>query len=326
MKKLVLRFWILVFWLGCVHVDPVQAESDQPLKIVTSIEPLALIARDIGGDKVEVTRLLPANGSPHHFQLKPSHRKLIAKSDLLLWVGPGMETALARVAPRLLAQKQLAWIAEGDEENTEHEEQGDHHNSHNHHHDKHSEEYNEHHEEERHDRSHGHGGGHNVSHEEGEELHPWIDPGFVSTYIDRVVQRFSELAPSSAEFFNQRGQVLKKALREQDKQLKVLFLANKHSGIIVDHNGYDSFVAHYGVTQLGSIRGSGHQSPGAGHLGRLHALAPTMVVTSQGKDVLAERLAEKFNVPLVNVDLLAVDKAYPSFSHYFRYFSEQFLP
>ncbi|MCS7385351.1 MAG: zinc ABC transporter substrate-binding protein [archaeon GB-1867-005] len=57
------------------------------LIIVTSIETLSLIAKEIGGDKLEVHTLLPEEAEPHAIQFTPKMLELIRNASLLILTG-----------------------------------------------------------------------------------------------------------------------------------------------------------------------------------------------------------------------------------------------
>lgn len=69
-----------------------------PLKVVTSIYPLQLIAQSVLGARAEVTTLLADGQSPHNFAFKVSDRRKLTEADLLLWVGPRLEPYLSDIA------------------------------------------------------------------------------------------------------------------------------------------------------------------------------------------------------------------------------------
>lgn len=62
-----------------------------PLRVVTSIKPLQLLAVAVGGDQVDVQVLLDPRGSPHDYQLRPSDRARLDGADIVFWVGPRLE-------------------------------------------------------------------------------------------------------------------------------------------------------------------------------------------------------------------------------------------
>ena len=67
------------------------ATENKPLRVVVSIPALGLIAKEVGGDRVEVDSLISGASSPHDYALRPSDMANIISADLLIWVGPELE-------------------------------------------------------------------------------------------------------------------------------------------------------------------------------------------------------------------------------------------
>src|SRR6476620_11977710 len=61
------------------------------LHVGTTIFPLADWTRNVGGDRVEVTTLLPAGRSPHTFDPSPADGRSVAKAALFLKAGLKMD-------------------------------------------------------------------------------------------------------------------------------------------------------------------------------------------------------------------------------------------
>jgi manganese/iron transport system substrate-binding protein len=74
--------------LGCGSAPQ---KSNGRLRVVTTIGILADWARQVGGDRVEVTSLLSGNESPHTYEIKPADVKTVADARVLFRVGLGME-------------------------------------------------------------------------------------------------------------------------------------------------------------------------------------------------------------------------------------------
>ena len=72
------------------------ADSSKPV-VLSSIMPLQLIVQDVGGDAITAELLAPATVSPHDFQLRPSDAQRVHSADLVVWVGPVMETYLEQL-------------------------------------------------------------------------------------------------------------------------------------------------------------------------------------------------------------------------------------
>lgn len=65
---------------------------------VTALHPLmADLARQVGGNRVEVIDLVGEGGNPHQFQPRPSDLKKMSESSLILAAGKGMEPYLDRI-------------------------------------------------------------------------------------------------------------------------------------------------------------------------------------------------------------------------------------
>lgn len=82
----------------------VQAMAATPPTLVVTIHPLLLMATDIAGgvdQGVQLERLIPPHRSPHDYQLPPSRRLVLARADAVVWMGPRLESGLARLLQRL---------------------------------------------------------------------------------------------------------------------------------------------------------------------------------------------------------------------------------
>ena len=76
----------------------------EPPKVLTDIAPVHSLVAQVMGDLGEPELLLQASDEIHHLQLRPSQARAIARADVVIWVGPGLEPWLAgksgRAKPR----------------------------------------------------------------------------------------------------------------------------------------------------------------------------------------------------------------------------------
>ncbi|MGB0747381.1 MAG: zinc ABC transporter substrate-binding protein [Magnetospiraceae bacterium] len=70
-----------------------QAAAESP-KVLATLKPLHAIAATVMAGVDEPALLLDGNQSPHGLTLRPSQARALAQADLLLWIGPGLETFL----------------------------------------------------------------------------------------------------------------------------------------------------------------------------------------------------------------------------------------
>lgn len=82
LNLLLIQFTLLI-GLSSIVALPV----NDRIRIIATIEPLALIARDIGGDLVEVATIVPAFIDPHVYAPKPKDRLLLENADIFVCVG-----------------------------------------------------------------------------------------------------------------------------------------------------------------------------------------------------------------------------------------------
>ena len=77
------------------------------LKIVTTLFPLYDFAKVIGGDKVEVSLLLPPGVDAHSFEPKPSDIEKINESDIFIYTGKFMEPWVSGITSNLNNKKTI---------------------------------------------------------------------------------------------------------------------------------------------------------------------------------------------------------------------------
>ena len=112
-----------------VFLVQVSAYGRDRLNIVTSIAPLAYFIENTGGDRVEVTTLIPPGGNPHTYEPAPRQMNILSRADLFVKVGSGIEfeliwmeriEALNKDMPVCDVSRGITLINTSDEEGLEH--------------------------------------------------------------------------------------------------------------------------------------------------------------------------------------------------------------
>lgn len=98
---------LLLFMLGSL----VSAQS-APLRVVATTTIIADVARNVGGDLVEVTALIPPDSDVHAFQLTPRDARTLAEAQVILVNGAGLESFLGDL-PQEVANVPLTVISNG---------------------------------------------------------------------------------------------------------------------------------------------------------------------------------------------------------------------
>lgn len=232
--------------LGLVLALPAQAK----LQVLASIKPLALIAQEVAGDQADVSTLLPITASPHDYPLKMSDHKRLRAADLVLWIGPEMESFLARPLANLPANKlitsyQLTGLHWPEEAVSDH-----HHSNHSH---------------------------------TDNDPHIWLDPRNAIVIANELAARLAQLQPESAVQFRANAQRFSASIQQLDQQLAQQLAPVKSVGFAVYHEGYGHFVGRYGLHQVAYVTYTPQRRPGAKHLQEFRE-----VLSKEGKCLFME--------------------------------------
>ena len=90
---------LLCLFLGL----PSQARAEQPRKLTATVFPVWILLKEVAKDVpgVNVNLLLPAgSGCPHDYAMTPNDRRRLAKADILVMNGLGLEGFLGYAAKR----------------------------------------------------------------------------------------------------------------------------------------------------------------------------------------------------------------------------------
>jgi len=95
-NKIVILVLLLLVPLFCGCVSQDESPSGK-VNVVTTIAPLSDFILAVGGDRVEVTVLVPPGAEPHTYEPTPSQMKDVATADLYVMNGAGLEFWMDKV-------------------------------------------------------------------------------------------------------------------------------------------------------------------------------------------------------------------------------------
>lgn len=234
-----------------------QSDVKRP-QILVSIQPIALLVRDLVGDQADVHTLLPGGSSPHHFQLKVSDRKRLLEADTLIWVSEDLERFLEKVANQRATNQQavielvaidgLEWPQMA---SVEAPEQG------------HGSDHQEHHQEQDHNDHH---------HAHGVDPHLWLSPANVQRVWHALAQQLGEQFPHLITTINNRLASQTQALQQASSATEAAF-AGVTQGYYVYHDGVAHFAKANNLDQLGALTQVPDEAISAKHLRELNHLS-----------------------------------------------------
>lgn len=250
---------------------------EPPLRIFTSIKPLALIVQEIAGADDSVEVLLPAGVSPHHFSMRISDMRKISTADLMLWVGPGLETFLQKPLNRKSKDKvlavstlqQLHWPSEHTVNlNPDHHDHGI------------------------------------------KDLHLWLNPQNAIVIAQAVAAKLGALAPERAHEYTARAQAFTLRTEALDQKLKQMLKPVKKLKFAVYHNAYGHYMQQYGLEQVGYVTTTAEQRLGVKHMYWVEQQlknAQCLLIEPYANMAKAIELARRAGITTTALDPLAKD-------------------
>ena len=103
-----------VLLIACQEEEEVEDGETPRVNVVVSLAIFADFARQVGGDRVDVSTLVPAGADPHTYEPGPSRVAKLTKADLVIVNGLGLEAALEDVVEENTSSSAiLVELAEG---------------------------------------------------------------------------------------------------------------------------------------------------------------------------------------------------------------------
>lgn len=216
--------------------------------VYTSIKPVAMLVKAVTGDDLEVKVLLPESVSPHDYALKFSDLRALREADLFVWVGPELESVLAKALRSIPQENQFSLAGIKALHWPKHMKQPHDHGGHDH-------------------------GGHDMHDNElNRDPHLWLNPKNSLKAAEELSVQLSNKYPQFRHDFNENLRSFSKKLIALDHEIKEQVEPVKAHGFVVLHDGYGHFVDHYGLNQLAVIQLSSGASRGARHYSEMVAL------------------------------------------------------
>jgi zinc transport system substrate-binding protein len=97
----VFALMLMLGLMGCRSGGPNFDGSGDKLIVCTSFYPMYDFARKVGGDRIELHNLVPAGTEPHDWEPTASDMTLLAKADVFVYNGAGMEHWVDKVLSAL---------------------------------------------------------------------------------------------------------------------------------------------------------------------------------------------------------------------------------
>ena len=209
-----------VILLLCVG-GPAAAE---PLKVVSSFTVISDFARNVGGDKIELTTLVGPDGDAHVYEPKPADAAAVATADVVLVNGLHFEGFLPRLVEASATKAPVVELTKGVEPIKSAEEEHDH------------------------DASAG------AQHEEhgAYDPHAFQSIGNAKIYVKNIVDAFCTADAANCNAYKENAAAYTKKLDAVEGEVKAAILSIPESKrtVITSHDAFGYFQHAYGLTFL----------------------------------------------------------------------------
>lgn len=280
----------ILFALLCLTALPARAEAP---RVVASIAPLYGLAAAVMDGVAEPRLLLPQGASPHHHALRPSDSAALQDADLILWIGPLLESALTRPLSNLGAGDRALTMLEISGLPTL-PLRGGHGAAHDHAEDSHAD----------------HGDAEHAHAEHGlTDPHIWLGPQQAIIMAKALAERLSRIDPAHADQYRDNAASFAARIDMQREAAAQRLAAVRETRYVLAHDSLRYFEAAFGLAPLGSLS-DGHDAPISA--ARLRSLTKAvsneggvcLFVESGGGNALSEALAEESRLRIAEIDLL----------------------
>ena len=229
---------------GCGQQSGSTATKDK-MKVVATVYPAYDLAKQVGGDKVDVSMLVPAGSEPHDWEPTAQNLKEIGTAKVFIYNGAGLEPTEKILQPDILKKAVPVELAKSVDLLKAEDEDHDH----------------------DHDAAAGQGGdkaaqdkqaangqaaAKEEEHHHGEyDPHIWLDPENMMKETDAVVKAFSDADPANKAYYEANGKAYKEKLAALDKDYKDFAAKVTDKNLVVSHEAFGYLAKRYGFTQVG---------------------------------------------------------------------------
>ncbi len=247
------RLFGFLLGLAAIATLPLTALAQDKPKLVASFSILGDMAREIGGDRIEVHVLVGPDSDAHVFQPTPADGRAVSQAAVLVVNGLGFEGWLERLQRSAGFKGRLIVASDGVKAMTmAHDDHG-------------------------HGHGHSHGGSGSTRKKAKDETvpdpHAWQDLANGRVYVDNIARGLAAADPANAAFYAQRADAYKQRLAQLDARLRADFAAIPQTKrrVITSHDAFGYFGKAYGIEFIAAAGVSTDSEPSARQIAALIA-------------------------------------------------------
>ncbi len=297
---------------GCLiwMLAALSGSAAEPLRVLATLPALHSWAAKVAGPDAVVDTLPSASVGPHDFQFRPSDLRRLARADVVVMNGLGVDGWMDKALRNNSAKPGLRvvtvadglkgqWISEvpelsvgsADRENSKHDGGSD----------KHAEKH------DHHDHA-----------EHGPNPHLWLDPVFARHGVSNILDTLVALDPAHSDGYRSRAAAYLAELEGLDAEIRSTVARLRDRRIVTFHDAFPYFCRRYGLELVGVVEEVPSVEPSPRYLTELVAAirkSKVRVVFSEPQfhPRLVRRLAEDLGIKVGELDVLETGTPSPGF-------------
>ena len=213
------------------------ATAEKKLNVVTTVAPITSIVENIGGDKIQLSGIIPEGINSHTFEPIPSDSKLLSSADLIIFNGLDLETPTLKLAQANLRPGASIYSL-GDKTIKEADYIFD----------------------------------FSFPKEQGHpNPHLWLNPEYVMRYATLVRDELIRLDPENKSAYEQNAAQFLKKLEVLDQAIKeaIQTIPQNNRRLLTYHDSWPYFARRYGFQVIGAVQPSDFTDPSPREVMRL---------------------------------------------------------
>ena len=201
----------------------IDSGNEGKIGVVVSIGPQVEFVKAVGGDKVEVTCMVPQGADPHTYEPLPSQLTQVSVADMYAEIGTPIEfetnymDKIKAANPKMLVVNTSSGItlipnsAENESDTM--------------------------------------------------DPHDWVDPKNAKIMVNNIYQGLVQVDPTDKEYFQENRDKYLEQLDELDKNTTNLLKGKQGTDILVYHPAFGYYAKDYNLTQVGAMLNDEEPSP-----------------------------------------------------------------
>ncbi|MGJ8517902.1 metal ABC transporter substrate-binding protein [Carnimonas bestiolae] len=210
------NFFLSLVVAGAALVASIGSANAAPLNVVASFSVLGDVVKQVGGDRVKVSSLVPADGDPHEFEPTPRDAGRLNNADLVFLSGFGLEGWLDRLVTASGYKSHAITVSEGIKPIKAAEEDDD---------------------------QHRHGG---------TDPHVWNNVSNVKLWVNNIEQALEKKDPAGAETYKANATRYRHQLDQLDSDIRsaIKSVPKAQRKVLTSHDALGYYGHAYGVNFL----------------------------------------------------------------------------